>query len=142
MPVAGAVSAPPQREAGASRVPVGLREKEADKSNSPNCSLDRDVQAKLASVGSDLENDLRAWIERLTGESFSDKSFGKSLKNGILLCQYVIFYFVVMKKMLIMYTGWPIRLGLEFVLKFRNPLLLLYKWYYTINYIIIACLFF
>lgn len=80
---------PGRGRAGSSRVPVGLREKEEVKSNSSNCSLDKDVQEKLATVGVELEQDLRRWIERLTGETFQDKNFGKSLKNGILLCQYV-----------------------------------------------------
>jgi hypothetical protein len=70
-----------------SRVPVGLVQQEEKKNDTPLCPLDKDVHEKLASVGSELEGDMRNWIENLTGEKFSDKSFGKSLKNGILLCQ-------------------------------------------------------
>jgi len=69
-----------------SRVPVGLVEKEVEKS-APLCPLDKDVHEKLSTVGAELENELRQWIEGLTGEKFSDRSFAKSLKNGILLCQ-------------------------------------------------------
>ena len=53
------------------------------------CPLDVDVQNKLSTVGTDLENEIRAWVEEVTGEKFPDKNFGKSLKNGIILCKYV-----------------------------------------------------
>jgi len=82
-----ASSAAARPRAGSGRVPVGLREKEEVKSNTPNCSLDKDVQEKLSAVGQDLEAELRQWIEGLTDQKFSDRNFGKSLKNGILLCQ-------------------------------------------------------
>eukprot|EP00026_Physarum_polycephalum_P010448 Phypoly_transcript_10612.p1 GENE.Phypoly_transcript_10612~~Phypoly_transcript_10612.p1 ORF type:complete len:126 (+),score=17.90 Phypoly_transcript_10612:109-486(+) len=51
-----------------------------------SCPLDVDVQNKLAGVGAGLEAEIRAWVEGITGEQFPDKSFGKSLKNGIILC--------------------------------------------------------
>jgi len=54
--------------------------------SSSSCPLDKDVQNKLAGVGASLENEIRAWVEGITGEKFPDKSFGKSLKNGIILC--------------------------------------------------------
>jgi len=54
----------------------------------PICPLDRDIQQRLAAVGSDLEQDLRHWIETLSGEKFPPgKNFGAALKNGILLCK-------------------------------------------------------
>jgi len=53
----------------------------------PLCPLDKDIAAKLGAVGADLEQDLRVWIEGLTGDKFSSPSFGKSLKNGIILCK-------------------------------------------------------
>ena len=58
--------------------------------SSSSCPLDVDVQNKLASVGAGLEADIRAWVEGISGEKFPDKNFGKSLKNGIILCKYVI----------------------------------------------------
>ena len=78
---------------------MGLREQEEQKNDTPLCPLDKDVHEKLSSVGAALEDDLRGWIEGLTGEKFSDRNFGKALKNGILLCQYapipiiLLFYF-------------------------------------------------
>jgi hypothetical protein len=57
--------------------------------SSSSCPLDVDVQNKLAEVGSGLEGEIREWVEGITGEKFPDKSFGKSLKNGIILCKYV-----------------------------------------------------
>jgi len=53
----------------------------------PLCPLDKDIAAKLGAVGAELEQDLRVWIEGLTGDKFSSPSFSKSLKNGILLCK-------------------------------------------------------
>jgi len=83
-PVVSSSSAP--RPRAGSKVPIGLRQEE-NPNDAPLCPLDKDVKGKLATVGAELEDDLRAWVERLTGEKFSDRSFGKSLKNGILLCQ-------------------------------------------------------
>jgi len=51
------------------------------------CPLDQDLAVKLGAVGADLEGDIRRWIETMSGEKFSQPSFGKSLKNGILLCK-------------------------------------------------------
>lgn len=59
-------------------------------SNLSNCPLDVEVQNKLSTVGTDLESDIRAWVEGLIGDKLPDKSFGKSLKNGIILCKYVV----------------------------------------------------
>jgi len=53
----------------------------------PLCPLDKDIAAKLGAVGADLEQDLRHWIEGMTGEKFSSPAFGKALKNGIILCK-------------------------------------------------------
>jgi len=51
------------------------------------CPLDQDLAAKLGTVGVDLEDDIKRWIETMSGERFPNPSFGKSLKNGILLCK-------------------------------------------------------
>jgi len=55
--------------------------------SAPLCPLDQDLAVKLGAVGGDLQGDIQRWIETMTGEKFPNPNFGKSLKNGILLCK-------------------------------------------------------
>lgn len=52
--------------------------------------MDKDIRNKLSGLGSDIEPGIRSWIEGMTGERFPPGSFGKALKNGVLLCKYVL----------------------------------------------------
>jgi hypothetical protein len=57
---------------------------------SSDCPLDVDVRNKLSTLGQELEGGIRSWIEGMTGERFPPGSFAKGLKNGVLLCKYVL----------------------------------------------------
>lgn len=56
----------------------------------PSYGLDAELEAKRnANYDSNLENDVRAWIERLTGDSIGP-DFHAGLKSGVILCKYVL----------------------------------------------------
>lgn len=55
----------------------------------PAYGLDAELEAKRsANYDQNLENDVRAFVEKITGESIGD-DFHAGLKNGIILCKYV-----------------------------------------------------
>lgn len=57
----------------------------------PSYGLDAELEAKRnASYDQNLENDCRAFVEKITGVDIGP-DFHAGLKNGQILCQYVSF---------------------------------------------------
>lgn len=54
----------------------------------PIYGMDLELEAKkMAKYDKEKENDVRYWIESVTGEAFKSEDFEESLKDGILLCK-------------------------------------------------------
>jgi hypothetical protein len=59
-----------------------------NKDGIPIYGMDLELEAKkMAKYDKEKENDVRFWIEAVTGESFSSDDFQDSLKSGVLLCK-------------------------------------------------------
>jgi len=59
-----------------------------NKDGIPIYGLDLELEAKkMAKYDKEMENDVRYWIEAVTGEQFKHEDFQESLKDGILLCK-------------------------------------------------------
>ncbi len=42
-----------------------------------------------------LEREAQDWIEEITGLEFKGTTFAESLKDGVLLCRYVLFVYYI-----------------------------------------------
>jgi len=59
-----------------------------DKDGIPIYGLDLELEAKkMAKYDKEKENDVRFWIEAVTGEEFKHDDFQEALKDGVLLCK-------------------------------------------------------
>jgi hypothetical protein len=59
-----------------------------NKDGIPIYGMDLELEAKkMAKYDREKENDVRYWIEAVTGESFKNDDFQDSLKDGVLLCK-------------------------------------------------------
>jgi len=59
-----------------------------NKDGIPIYGMDLELEAKkMAKYDKEKENDVRFWIEAVTGEQFKSDDFVESLKDGVLLCK-------------------------------------------------------
>jgi len=59
-----------------------------NKDGIPIYGMDLELEAKkMAKYDKEKENDVRYWIEAVTGEQFKSDDFVESLKDGVLLCK-------------------------------------------------------
>ncbi|KAL0479213.1 hypothetical protein AKO1_008036 [Acrasis kona] len=61
-----------------------------NKDGIPIYGMDLELEAKkMAKYDKEKENDVRYWIEAVTGEQFKSEDFQESLMDGVLLCKLV-----------------------------------------------------